>query len=1076
LANNAPSTRRQIGGDRRREPLSAMPPPISEARIAIGRLAVVVTSVAWVAYLITWFIGEFISSHGVTARYKAEAVVYLVIVTLLTMSALAYLCCRLGFFYRSREHQRTARAVIDEFFAHRTPTLTVIVPSYKEEARVIRTTLLSAALQEYPYQRLVLLIDDPPNPRRKGDRAILEASRALPGQLQELLAGPCAQFTAALELFEEERAGHRTTSADMHTLAEHFEAAVAWLDTEAEATEIVDHADVFFANQVLRGLAADFTMTASALRSAADQDAVLPSARIHQLYRRLVWTFRCDMSSFERKQYASLAHDANKAMNLNSYIGLMGGSYRDIVTVAGRVLVPAAPGASDLHVPDPDYVLTLDADSILLPEYCVRLVHLMEQSQHERVAVAQTPYSAYPGAASRLERLAGATTDLQHIAHQGMTHYDATFWVGANAVLRKRALDEVAQSSFDGNWQIRRYIQDRTVIEDTESTIDLGSHGWTLMNYPERLSYSSTPPDFGSLCIQRQRWANGGLIIMPKLLRQRRIRRRAGVPNPLGEQFLRINYMTSIAWSSVSLLLLLAYPFRNQLVSPVLGLIALPYFLAMAGDLKLCGYKRTDVLRIYGFNLILLPVNLAGVGNSIVQSLTGAKSVFGRTPKVANRTVPNLPFVIFPYLIVGLACYTLVADIQGGRDVNGVYAALNTLLAAYAIVAFIGIRHSIADLAVQLKGYLYKRVKAPKQASPTPAAIVANPPEVDWASVLHYGGTDIHRLLFTARPVPAIIGAADAADQPVAVSSVGSPVTTIEEMVTARPGGGWTTTLLGPGGVPLSESPTATFGPHGGGNGTGGDDGVPRVDGPSIVLPTGGGEVAFTFRTVFQPIVRLGDDTGVIGYEALTRFDDGIAPNVRLAEADSPATRLALETEMAVAALQASRLLPDGVWLSLNTSLELVTAGSTFANLMGTSSHPIVVELDVRQLAMAHLDLRHPDAQNLDLGADMELALAGLPRRSSLALTGVTADYDHLALVRRLAPHFVKLDRDWVRDLDADALRQALVTALLMVAREVGSEVIAEGVESPSELEVLRTLGVPYGQGFLLGRPSQTIA
>ena len=71
---------------------------------------------------------------------------------------------------------------------------------------------------------------------------------------------------------------------------------------------------------------------------------------------------------------------------------------------------------SDLDVPDPDYVLTLDADSIVLPEYCLRLVYLMEQSQHARVAVAQTPYSAYPGSATRLERIAGASTDLQYIA------------------------------------------------------------------------------------------------------------------------------------------------------------------------------------------------------------------------------------------------------------------------------------------------------------------------------------------------------------------------------------------------------------------------------------------------------------------------------------------------------------------------------------------------------------------------------------------------------------------------------------------------------------------------------------
>ncbi len=161
-------------------------------------------------------------------------------------------------------------------------------------------------------------------------------------------------------------------------------------------------------------------------------------------------------------------------MNLNSYIGLMGGSYKEVETPMGTALVACAPRSADLTVPDPDYVLTLDADSVLLPEYTVRILHLMEQSAHADVGVAQTPYSSYPGSATRIERIAGATTDLQHIVHQGMTHYDATFWVGANAILRKRALEDIVEIDYEGDWEIRRYIQDRTVIEDTESTIDLG--------------------------------------------------------------------------------------------------------------------------------------------------------------------------------------------------------------------------------------------------------------------------------------------------------------------------------------------------------------------------------------------------------------------------------------------------------------------------------------------------------------------------------------------------------------------------------------------------------------------------
>ena len=48
-----------------------------------------------------------------------------------------------------------------------------------------------------------------------------------------------------------------------------------------------------------------------------------------RLYRRLVWTFTVRVTSFERKKYVSLSHEPNKAMNLNSYIGLMGGHFRE---------------------------------------------------------------------------------------------------------------------------------------------------------------------------------------------------------------------------------------------------------------------------------------------------------------------------------------------------------------------------------------------------------------------------------------------------------------------------------------------------------------------------------------------------------------------------------------------------------------------------------------------------------------------------------------------------------------------------------------------------------------------------
>jgi cellulose synthase/poly-beta-1,6-N-acetylglucosamine synthase-like glycosyltransferase/chitodextrinase len=731
--------RKQWGRDRRTQALSMVPKPVSDTRIAMGRLAIVVTVFAWLAYLGTWLFDDFFHPGSEDAVARTEGVLYLLIVTLLTVSALAYLLTRLGFFYRTRTHHRASRASLDQYFDARQPTLTTIIPSYQEEERVIRTTLLSAALQEYPDKRVVLLIDDPYLPKTRQAREQLESARALPGQIERLLAEPASRFTAEMKSFEVAMdRDEQPTLNSMASLTSTYTDAVTWLENLADSLDITDHADAFFANEVVLRLAESLGEVKTALVDAAAEGVVLHPQMFRRLYRRLVWTFSVRVTSFERKRYVSLSHEPNKAMNLNSYMGLMGGTYHEIRTVGGTALVPAPPGVGG-HVQNPDYVVTLDADSVLLPEYCLRLVHLLEQHEYQDMAIAQTPYSAFPGSATRLERIAGATTDLQHIVHQGLTYYDATFWVGANAVIRKKALDQIAETSYIGDWEIKQYIKDRTVIEDTESTIDMGIHGWRLFNYPERLSYSATPPDFGSLCIQRQRWANGGLLIVPKLHRQWRVRRSEGNRVRFSELFLRANYMASVSWSSASLLILLAFPFSAALISPLLGLIALPYFAAMASDLRFCGYKRLDVLRIYGFNLVLLGVNLAGTLSSIVQGITASKSAFARTPKVRDRTVVPLFLLLAPYVMIGLAGYTFYRAYVHGLVENMCYAALNVVLAGYAVKSFIGLRNSLVDMWIHSTAPLYKPAKRRRRLRTLWRRPAEEPQPTDWRTVLQTG-------------------------------------------------------------------------------------------------------------------------------------------------------------------------------------------------------------------------------------------------------------------------------------------------------------------------------------------------
>ncbi|MGD8195421.1 glycosyltransferase family 2 protein [Herbiconiux sp. P18] len=744
-----PSTRRrQWGSERTRTPLPTVHRRPSDAKIVRGRVAIIVTVSAWVLYLVTTIARQIFEYGNQDFRLSMEAVFYLVVVTFLTFSALMYLVARQGALRRFRDHVRVPRAELDHHFASPHPDgMTVLVPSYAEEPSVIRKTLWSAALQEYPTLRVVLLLDDPPKPSDPFVAARLETTRAITDDIARALEAPAARFADALLTFEHELLLTGLVSLDaVEILAGEYEEAVRWLRAMAQDEPHEDHVDTFFIDQVLGGLADDLELTALALHGALHAEttgdhptigSTLSGERMLELHRRLVWIFGVETAVFERKAYASLSHEANKAMNLNAYIGLMGGRFREERIPEGVVLRPVA-GAqpADVVVPNAEYLLTLDADSLLLRDYCLRLVYLLEQPDNARVAVTQTPYSSFRGAPTRIERLAGASTDLQHILHQGLTEYDATFWVGANAVIRMEALDDILEIETVGGFEVRRYVQDRTVIEDTESSIDLGQHGWTLVNYPERLSYSATPPDFGSLVVQRRRWANGGLLILPKFFRQMKARKRAGDPVRLTEIMLRVNYMASIAWASFGLVFLLAYPYDSRLLSPLVLLAALPYFIAQASDLKACGYRYSDILRIYGFNLILLPVNLAGVLKSIEQSLTGKKIPFARTPKVRNRTATQLLYVVAPYGIVAFSVLTAWRNVIDQNWGNAAFAAFNAFCASWAILGNIGVINSLADVWLGLTDWMWVDKKHRDRDHDQSGSA-----EFDWQTALYHGHT-----------------------------------------------------------------------------------------------------------------------------------------------------------------------------------------------------------------------------------------------------------------------------------------------------------------------------------------------
>jgi cellulose synthase (UDP-forming) len=213
-------------------------------------------------------------------------------------------------------------------------------------------------------------------------RASLEAARAMPGEVERLLGAPADRARWDLDDFERRwGAGAGDPREEAGRLSACAAAAARWFDDLAATVPIDDHTDDVFVEQVLGG----------------------PARDLGALARRL----------------DAVARARNKAMNLNSYIRLMGRRWREVRSADGVHLVPAKDGSGDLAVPAATYLITLDADSLLLPDYALRLVEVMERPENHRTAVIQTPYSAVPEAPGIVERIAGATTDLQYIVHQG---------------------------------------------------------------------------------------------------------------------------------------------------------------------------------------------------------------------------------------------------------------------------------------------------------------------------------------------------------------------------------------------------------------------------------------------------------------------------------------------------------------------------------------------------------------------------------------------------------------------------------------------------------------------------------
>jgi len=217
-----------------------------------------------------------------------------------------------------------------------------------------------------------------------------------------------------------------------------------------------------------------------------------------------------------------------------------------------------------------------------------------------------------------------------------------------------------------------------------------------------------------------------------------------------------------------------------------------------------------------------------------------------------------------------------------------------------------------------------------------------------------------------------------------------------------------------------------------------------------------------------QAIVDVRSGT-IHAFEALARFDQKLKDGCPLhwfALAEEFGMRPALERACLRLALDLFKRRPPGTSVSVNLSATVLLEPLTVSMLGAAgSSHAddldgLIIEITEETLVQGEMHLPS--------------AIAPLRARGAvLAVDDMGAGYSGLRQLTTVHPGYLKLDRSLVTDIHTDEERAALVGALAGYSRQVGCLLIAEGVETAEELQVVRELGVPLVQGFYLSRPAK---
>lgn len=221
-------------------------------------------------------------------------------------------------------------------------------------------------------------------------------------------------------------------------------------------------------------------------------------------------------------------------------------------------------------------------------------------------------------------------------------------------------------------------------------------------------------------------------------------------------------------------------------------------------------------------------------------------------------------------------------------------------------------------------------------------------------------------------------------------------------------------------------------------------------------------------HTVLQPIIDLRHNEA-LGYEALTRGHPG---------------HLLQRPDLMFQAANQFERIPELEMLCIRSALRhfasLQISGLLFINICPQTLLTYATDLEDSILHLQESGLTPGDIV-LEISErfpieDGKLFISIIGRLKALgfgiAIDDLGAGYSGLKLWSEIQPDYVKIDRHFIDRIDQDTVKQAFVTSVVHLSQQLNCDIIAEGIEQTGEVNLLRSLGIHTGQGFLLGRPA----